>query len=132
MYDNRNPRGFIALMSAVIISAILLTATVTGSLTGFYTRFNILDSELKKRSSALAEACADVVLYRLLEDPAYAGPSIGYPVGSDTCNIYVANNPSESLREFRVQGVYQNSYTNLKLSVDVDSISIVSWQEVAQ
>lgn len=117
-------------MSAIIISAILITATVAGSLTGFYTRFNILDSEFKQKSSALAEACVDVVRYKLGVDPGYGGPDLNYPVGSDTCTIYTATNPSGNPRVFKVQGVYQNSYTNLQITVDVDTLAITAWQEV--
>lgn len=140
MYDNKQKQpqgpvspqgGFIALMSAIIISAVLITTIVTGSLSGFYTRFNILDSELKKRSAALAEACADIVLYKLSEDYGYAGPDMNYVVGGDTCNIFAATNPSGSPREFKVQGMYQNSYTNLRVVVDVDALAVISWQEVA-
>jgi hypothetical protein len=134
MYANKRttePRGFIALMSAIIISAILLTATISGSLSGFYTRFNILDSEFKQRSSALADACVDVLLSKLVADSTYAGPSTNYPVGSDTCSIFASTNPTGSPRNFKVQGKYQNSYTNLQVAVDVSTLVVTSWQEVA-
>jgi len=132
MYANKNTqRGFIALVSAVLISAILLTAAVTGSLTGFYARFGILNSEFKERGSALAEACVSVLLFKLGEDTSYAGPSLNYAVGSDTCNIFAATNPSGSPRIFKVQGVYQHSYTNLQIAVDTSTLAITSWQETA-
>jgi hypothetical protein len=133
MYVNKKqPKGFIALMSAVIISAILITATITGSLTGFYTRFNILDSEFKNRSSTLAEACVDVLLYKIGNDSGYNGPDLNYTVGDDKCSIFTASNPGTSPRTFKVQGIYQNSYTNLQITVDVNTLAVVSWQETAQ
>jgi hypothetical protein len=128
---NKQPRGFIALMSAIIISAILITATVTSSLSSFYTRFNILDSEFKNRSSALAEACTDVLLYKIGVDSTYAGPDLNYPVGSDTCNIFAASNPGGTPRVFKVQGVYQHAYTNLQITVDVNTPAVTAWQETA-
>jgi hypothetical protein len=118
-------------MSAIVISAILITATVTGSLSSFYTRFNILDSEFKNHSSVLADACADVLLFKLGTDSSYAGPTLNYPVGSDTCNIFAASNPSGSPRVFKVQGIYQHSYTNLQITVDVDTLVVTAWQETA-
>ncbi len=118
-------------MSAIIISAILITATITGSLTGFYTRFNVLDSEFKYRSAALAEACADVLLYKLGQDSGYNGPDTNYPVGSETCTIFAASNPGASPRVFKVQGLYQHSYTNIQVSVDVDALAVTAWQETA-
>ena len=69
-------RGFIALISALIISAILLIALVASNLTGFYSRFNILDSELKERSNATADACADIALLQFALDPMYAGGTL--------------------------------------------------------
>jgi hypothetical protein len=134
MYANNisaKPKGFIALMSAIVISAILIVATVTGSLTGFYTRFNVLDSEFKNRSTALAEACADVLLYKLGNDSGYNGPDMNYAVGSDTCNIFAATNPGATPRVFKLQGIYQHSYTNLQLTVDVDTLTVTAWQETA-
>ncbi len=120
-------------MSAVIISAILVTATVTGSLTGFYTRFNILDSEFKNKSASLAEACVDVLLIKLAEDSSFGASALTYTVsGSDTCTVFAATNPTGSPRIFKVQGIYQNSYTNLQVAVDVDSLALVSWQEVGK
>lgn len=135
MYANKKikqkPRGFIALISAIIISTVLITATVTGSLTGFYTRSNILDLEFKVRSDALAAACADVLLYKLGADSSYAGGTLNYPVGSDMCNIFAIANPGVSPRVFKVQGIYQHAYTNLQITVDIDTFSITSWQETA-
>ena len=128
---NKKPKGFIALMSAVIILAILITATVTGNLTGFYTRFNILDSEFKKHSSALADACVAVLRNKLGADSNYKGPDLNYPVGSDMCNIFAASNPGASLRTFKVQGIYQNSYTNLQVTIDIDTLDTIAWQETA-
>jgi hypothetical protein len=127
------PRGFIAITSAIIIAAILLVIATSGSLASFFSRFNVLDFELKQRSQALAEACADTVLLNIAGDSAYP---VGYAVpetvtvGSDTCTILGATNPSGSPRTFNVQAAYQSSYTNLAVTVDVNNLLITGWQEV--
>lgn len=131
MYAHNAQRGFIALVSAVIISAVLLMAAITGSLGGFYTRFTVLNAEFKEQSSALADACTSVLLFTLGEDAGYAGPSLNYPVGSDACTIFAASKPGASPRIFTVQGVYQHAYTNLRVVVDVDTLMVISRQETA-
>ena len=129
---NKEPRGFIALISAVIISAIIMVVVITGSMTGLYTRFAILEAEFKQRSASLAVACAEVLLLKLGEDTAYAGPTLNHPVGSDTCSILAAQNPGGTPRIFKVQGVFQHAYTTYELTVDVDTLVLSSWKEVAQ
>lgn len=121
--------GFIALTSVVIISVILLVVTVGGSLTGFYSRSAVLDTELKERSAALADACADVVLLRLAGDASYAGPEI-VSVGNDSCQIFASSNPSDDPRSFVVQAAYRRTYTTLELSANVDAATLISRQEI--
>jgi hypothetical protein len=124
MHGNKQQRGFIALMSAIIISAILIVATVTGSLSGFYTRFNILDMEFKNRSSALADACVDTLLYQLATNGSVTAGVVS--VGSsDHCEIKTATSP------YKIQALFNNSYTNLIVGVDQDTLSVTSWQETA-
>lgn len=125
-----NTSGFIALMSAIIISAILLIVATTGSLTGFYTRSNILDSESKDRSAALADACMDTVLLRLSYDATYGGGEI-IPLGSDSCEILVALNPFSNPRTFPIQAIFNQAYTNALVTMDVVIQTVTSWQEVS-
>ena len=116
-------------MSAIIISAILLVVVVEGSLNGFYTRFTIAEAEYKERSQALADACADTTLSRLAFDATYAGGEV-VPVGGDHCQVVGALNPTGNPRTYQIQGVYQNAYTNYLVTIDINSLAVVSWQEV--
>jgi purine-cytosine permease-like protein len=121
--------GFIALMSAIIISVILLLITTNLNLTGFYNRSNILDWELKEKSSAVAEGCADLVLLRLASDSGYAGGENIAVSGSDTCHIFpalAASNP----RMFTIQAQPANYYTNLEITVDVPTLVVTKWEEI--
>ena len=120
---SEKPRGFIALISAIIIAAILLLVTVSGGLIGIHSRFNILDSESKERSLALADACIDTLLIQLSVASAVTPGT--YPVGSDSCQILSNSRP------YQVQGIFNNTYTNVRVSVDPDTFAITSWEEVA-
>lgn len=123
-------RGFIALISTVIISAILLTVIVAGSLTGFNSRFNVFDAESKERSHALADACVDIVLIRLSYDATYGGPET-IPVGDDECQVVGTVDPISNPRVYKLKGGFQDAHTNLLVTIEVNTLEISSWQEVA-
>ena len=120
--------GFIALMSAIIISAILLLMVTSLGLTGFYGRYNILDSELKEYSSALAEACVDTVLLMLANDSGYTGGDTITVSGTDTCTID-STSPSDP-RVFIVHSNPSNYYTKLRITVNVSTITVTAWEEI--
>ena len=119
--------GFMALITAIIISAILLLIVVNLSFTSFYSRSNILDSELKELSSNYAEACVDTALLKIYNDPGYAG---GDAVdtdddGDDDCTIELVTGST-----IETQGVYNGQYfTNLEADYDAD-LTIPRMEEV--
>lgn len=124
--------GYIALMSAIIISALLIVISVTLSFTGFFARFNILDAEFKNRSLGLAEACANAALLKLAEDSSFSGNQT-VAVGTDSCMIFgVATSAGKFV--FKTQGIYpatgaKRAYSNIALQASAADLSIVSWEE---
>jgi hypothetical protein len=129
--------GFIALMSAIIISVVLLVVVVSVSTGGFISRFNIVDSELKETSIGLAEACADIAILRLAADGSY-DPGAGEVItvdDSDPMNIKKCEIKTVSPtwpKTVEIQAIYKNSYTNLEiiLTNTTDPISVTSWKEL--
>lgn len=117
--------GFIALISAIIISVLLLTITFTVSMTGLWGRFNILDAESKERSSNLAEACADIAILNLAQSQPQ--PLNPVHVESDECNIVSITPGSQTT--IKTQAIINKAYTNLVVVINSD-YSIVSWNEV--
>jgi len=126
-------KGFIALTSAIIISVLLLAITVSLGFSGFFTRLNILDSESKERSVALAEACIDTAILKLANSTDYVLVSADHviPVGTDTCNIIsLAPNPSRSFPiTIQTQACINKSVTNLEVIID-DNLDITSYKEL--
>jgi hypothetical protein len=126
--------GFIAIMSVVIISVLLLAITLGMGFSSFFTRFNVLDAESKERSLALAEACGDAAILKLASNKDYVLVSSDHAisVGGDTCNI-VSLSPAPS-RTFPIsiqtQGIVNKAYTNLKIIIN-SSFKITSLQECA-
>jgi hypothetical protein len=120
--------GFIALMSSIIISVILILMATTLGFTGFYSRFNVLDSEVKERSAALADACVDNAILKLVNDPSYSGNATSTISGSDKCYIGPIP-PTAAQKIFKTRGIFSNSHTNLKVTLDMTNFEIVSVEE---
>jgi hypothetical protein len=118
----QSEQGFIALISAILISVLLLAITLTISFSGYFARFNVLDSESKERSSALAEGCADTAI---LDLSLSQNLPRAVTIGSDTCTI-VQETPSLPIK---TQASVNKAWTNLQVTVDAD-YNVVSWEEV--
>jgi len=85
-------QGFVALLSVIIISFVLVLVATTLSFTGYFTRFNILDSESKKRSESLADACIEQARLELAVDANFTRsniPSTSIPIDSGFCDYSV-------------------------------------------
>ena len=130
--------GFIALISAIIISAVLLVVTVTLSYSSFFARYNLLDSEYKDRSSALAEGCVDAALLKLANDPNYYANNERTLIGSDECHIKQICLPSSNCSKAPLSGQqiietyanFQNACTNLSVAINQNTLAVQSWEEV--
>lgn len=130
---NTQPRGFIALLSALIISTVLLLIATGGSLSGFYTRMNSLGNEYKERSFALAEACVQHTLLALLYDPLYAGDATTTLSGSEACytgSISKTGTAPQDTYTFKTRAYLGNSYTILSVVAKTSDVSLQSETEV--
>ena len=122
-------RGFIALISAIIISAILLLVIAAMGTTSFFSRFNALDAELKERSSAAADACADRALAQLAFDPGYTGGV--YSLNAlDQCRVGKVSTIGGTYH-FQVQATSSGTaVTDLQVVANSADLSVISWQEI--
>ena len=83
------PNGYIALITAVAVSAALLIISSFTAYLTFSSRFNSLDYENKKVSRFLAESCLQTAILKLEKDPNYSpsdqinGDCVGV---ADGCN----------------------------------------------
>lgn len=121
-------RGFVALTSIIIISAVLLLMATTAGLSGWYTRSNIVDTELKSRSATAAEACVDEARLLLAKNPRYAGSST-IAIGDASCVIGDITT-SGIQKSFNTLANYRNMYTRLHITLDANDLSLVSWEEI--
>ncbi len=131
MYAHKNTKkGFAALISVIIISTIILIIAVTLSTSNFYERYDILASEMKERSMANAEACVDEGLLLIANGVNNLATTTKVFNAIDSCSlgpIPSSGNP----RIFYTQANTSNYFTLLKISVDPNTISVNSWEEVS-
>lgn len=125
--------GFVALVSVLVIGVLLLAMTFSLSITGFYSRFNVLAVQYKERSLALAEECANIALMKLAADRAYAGDETAV-VGSLSCDI---RSVTKTATEITVrtsasfpQALAEKAVTNLVIVAELSDLDILSWSEV--
>src|SRR3989338_8808139 len=112
--------GYIALMATIIISVILLVMAAQEASSGWYARYNILGTEAKEQSSALAEGCADQALAMLITDPDYRGNAPITTAGG-TCHVFdvTLNTPLVGFVTIATQAEVREAYTNLQLTTDM-------------
>jgi len=120
-------KGFIALVSVIIISFILVAGAIGLNFTGFYGRFNVLDSETKERTNALARACAEQARLELAMDINFIGKKV-VNVNSHDCEYEVYSGG-----KINTKAKISNIYTYYQLSVDLNTpeIETISFEEVS-
>lgn len=126
---HKSDSGFVALISAIIIAAVLLIFVVGAGAGGFFTRFDVFGTEIKEVSYGLAEACVHTAVLEMSQDLSYDPGTDGdvVPVGtSEKCIIC----KDTSYPNIYVQASSSNSFTNLEAVTNSD-FEIVDINEVA-
>ncbi len=130
--------GYIALISALLISVSLLTLVIAVSSEGFYSRFNVLESEQKEISTYLAEACVQTAILEIAQDSNYNDDPEIIPVGESSENleceiVSVDTGTFPSTRLIRTQGINGDAYTNLEVEIGASPThEIISWIELTE
>lgn len=124
--------GFIALVSVILISFMLVVFAASVGMSGYYARANQLNSEVKEQSIASARACVEKAIVDIAAShPTTGTVTFGGGVYSCTINAITADSPVSGQTTIKSQGVYQRSYTNLVVVVDSDTQDVISWREYA-
>ncbi len=130
-------RGFIALISILIISVILLTAVFSLAYRGIASRFLLLDLEHKVASEKLAEGCVAVGIIAVVNDPSFTTANRAVPVGGGECVLTIRANTSEDLpfvgrSQLEVIASSTGATTNLRVIIDSTTGAVVpgEWHEI--
>jgi hypothetical protein len=130
----KEQNGFIALMSVIIVSMVLLLMVTTANFTGLYLRFGMLDTELKARSEAAADACVDQGLLWMAENKNISFPGTSIILNAtDQCSIgeIATSSDANGHTLFTVQATSSSAVTNLQMTVDRSTLTIISRQELS-
>ncbi len=121
--------GFVALLSIIIMSVVLLATTLSLAQFGIASRYFILDLENKSASERLAEACVHVARIAAYNDPLTNLTNRVVAVGDESCTITsITPDGDESIIE--VAGTRGNAETSYRVIVDNTDGGFVSWTEL--
>lgn len=109
-----------ALMSALIVSTILVGIVFIQSLGVFTTRFEILNEEYKLSSVARAQSC---VHYALLVYTEHTNLF-------DECVIDIIEDNEDGYVEICTSGLYQHLYSSLKTTVHPQTLQFMRLEEI--
>lgn len=138
---NISSRGFIALISIIIMSVVLLASTLSLAQFGIANRYFILDLENKNASEKLAEACVHMARIYAYNDPLANISTTSKPVGDASCLIMSVRQNSASstesilyARAWRpgtspIAPTQNDSITSLRVVVDNNTGDFHQWAE---
>lgn len=131
MNRSSNQSGFISLLAVLITGAVvamiilgLLMSGVTVTKSG-----QISVSQMKARN--LAHSCAEEALQQIHDDAIYVGTST-VNLGSSSCS-YTVTHTGQFTRRIDAAAAINNVHSKVAIyaTIGISSISITSWQEVA-
>lgn len=124
----KSKSGYIGVLSALIISAVIVVIITAIGQVSFLNRIAVSDVHLKGKSRALAEACVDTALLKLVSNSSYAGNET-INVASDTCKI-ISVVSSSTGRIISAQGKFLGAVTDIRATVANNTVSVLGWEEV--
>jgi len=132
MKNFNEEKGFIALISVVILSFVLLAAVLSLSQVGITSRFFLLDLENKAISEQLALGCiqsaiVDIVLYETAYNP--SNEPKDFPASDFTCFIESVSSVG-SLYTIRTYAEINGATTNIEAVWNNTTELIVSQEEL--
>lgn len=126
-------KGSIALISVLIISAILLIVTVSMSENNISTSYEQLNTSSNKTVYYTAESCLEEAIYRLEDDTAFAGTTLNFDEPGLSCNITVSGVSPKIVQISVVYGDYTENYSSEIDVADLGSAhnaQLNNWNEI--
>jgi hypothetical protein len=129
----KTERGYIALLTSIILSAMLFGITMTANSSGVFARFDALNSEYKRVALGLAESCQNAALLRMSQNYTYAPAGVGDSVdvgNGNHCTIesvtYGAEDPVTHQKNATTitSASYQHAYSSITTAALVHNPAI--------
>lgn len=128
---NKENKGYIALVSVIILGGILLAVVASVSLLSYHRGATEIDYQSKQLSFFLAYSCLDHALLQLASDKSYSGNETHY-IGSFECSvgqIVVKKGGVASSIMIPTSATLDGAKTGLSVYVDYTTLSTISLQE---
>jgi hypothetical protein len=124
--------GSIALISILVVCAILLVLVIGTSDSQLSTSYQQLNSISNKTSYYISEACLEEVMVKIKNDASYAGGTIA--VGEDgACIVQVSGSSIKTISIIATFGDYTQNY-EAEVSVITDgtanNVRLLNWQKI--
>lgn len=130
MKGSQIKRGYIALISILILGFVGLTIVVSYMLIGLNSSEMSLETIQGSKARALANACGEIALRNLKQDINYTGDETLF-LGEGFCEIkpVIING---STRIFEVEGTVDNSLRRIRIELNEISPNVLEslWEEV--
>lgn len=114
--------------SAIIISILIMAIVFAISLSGYFSRSNVLTSEFKDTGLALAEGCTEKALLKYAENTSYVGNE-NITIGGKQCSILPIET-SGSNKIIKTKAIVESVTSNIKVTFVSADMTLVSWEEL--
>lgn len=130
MKNKNTNSGYIAIMTSVFISIILLSITVKQNSIAWDLSFNLKNTEDKIKSEILAKNCIKITILQITNQTYkehtknyFDGYCINYPLEHDS--------PQNGSITIKTKAVVNNTHTNIKAVIDKNQeMKIISYKEI--
>jgi hypothetical protein len=123
----RNKQGYIAVVSAIIITSIVIVIALVFSSGNFLGRFDSQGLEMKEISREVARGCLEYAKLKLAQG-GYSGNELK-TIGNYSCRILSIESGSNSY-VVKATSTVGNKETKLKLKVSNSDLKTISLEEV--
>src|SRR3989344_9071610 len=126
-----HPKGYIALISVLLISVSLLIAVASLSFAGYLNRFVVLDAQSKEQSLAYAEACISQAMGEIARNASYSPTNFSLEVAG-VPNACVIESVLPDIivptdRAIIARAIVNKATTKIKAIFRPSDITIQSW-----
>lgn len=124
-------RGYITLISVLVVGAVGVTITISLILLGLSSSRTSFAVEQSGQAKALANACAEEALQEIRDSTPYTG-SDNLTLGQGNCTYTVTSQGGQD-RTITATGTVDTIVRKVEIVIDKinPTIEVVSWQEVA-
>lgn len=123
--------GYILLISALIISAVLFVVVGAAATGSFYLSSNQIDMYARQKSFFLAWSCLQAARLRIIQNP--QNPQIGeVSVASNSCQISAINlnSPADGQITVQSRAEFNGAGASLQMVVNAADLVLIYWEDL--